>query len=146
MFRGEVCLVSEEDYEKVKKYRWFIDSNGYPASRIEGKITRMHRFIMEPKKGLVTDHINRLKFDNRRENLRYCTPQENGRNKTGKRNSISGYRGVSPNGNYWRAYISTNKKQIHLGTYRTKEEAAMVYDKKAREMFGKFSVTNFNSV
>ena len=37
----------------------------------------MHRFLMNPLKGMVVDHINGITLDNRRKNLRVCTYQEN---------------------------------------------------------------------
>ena len=43
----------------------------------------------------------------------------------------------------WRAYIRHNQKLIHLGMYKTKEEAARAYDKKAVEVFGEFAHLNF---
>ena len=41
------------------------------------------------------------------------------------------------------AKIQFQKKHIHIGYYMTAEEAAIAYDKKAREVFGEFARTNF---
>jgi len=43
----------------------------------------------------------------------------------------------------WEARISFNTKKIYLGSYKTKEEAARAYDKKAIELFGEFAQLNF---
>jgi|TARA_R110002020_G_C15975619_1_gene747963 hypothetical protein len=43
----------------------------------------------------------------------------------------------------WEAYIMFNQKNIYLGSYKTKEEAARAYDKKAIELFGEFAQLNF---
>ncbi len=43
----------------------------------------------------------------------------------------------------WRAWITINKKQIHIGYFNSELEAALAYDKKAIELHGEFAVTNF---
>lgn len=60
-------------------------------------------------------------------------------------NNKSGYRGVSwfPKMNKWRSFIYFNKKQIYLGSYITKEEAAKAYDEAAKKYFGEFAKLNF---
>jgi hypothetical protein len=42
----------------------------------------------------------------------------------------------------WMAQIKFNYKVIYLGMYKTKEEAALVYNKKAVELFGEFAQLN----
>jgi hypothetical protein len=37
----------------------------------------------------------------------------------------------------WRAQVMLNQKTIHIGIYKTKEEAAEAYDRKAIELWGK---------
>lgn len=43
-------------------------------------------------------------------------------------NNTSGLRGVSATGNKWRARIKVDNKEIHLGSFSSKEVAAYVYD------------------
>lgn len=59
----------------------------------------------------------------------------------------SNYRGVSRQVNStkkpWRAYITFNGKQIRIGGFATEEEAALAYDKKAKELLGSSARLNF---
>jgi hypothetical protein len=88
------------------------------------------------------DHINLNKLDNRRDNLRMCTPAENLRN-VGARNRHSNYKGVRFYKNRWVAEIGINYQHVYLGRFKLEEEAAKAYDKAARELHGEFARTNF---
>jgi hypothetical protein len=48
----------------------------------------------------------------------------------------SGFYGVSANGKQWRAEIRYDSKQHRLGGFDTKQEAALAYDKEARQRGG----------
>ena len=108
----------------------------------------MHQLIMQRPKGLDVDHINHDGLDNRKINLRLCTRSQNSQNKRIRRDSNSGYKGVTPVGRKWAAYIgdpqtpATRKRQIRLGTFATREEAALAYNKAARELYGAFAQLN----
>jgi hypothetical protein len=59
----------------------------------------------------------------------------------------SKYRGVSrqinSNKKPWRAYITFNGKHIRIGGFATEEEAAIAYDRKAKDLFGSSARLNF---
>ena len=74
-------LISIEDFEEVSKHRWTEISRGYLATYDGKKHILLHRFLLECPDGLVIDHINRNKQDNRRENLRVCSQSVNSRNR-----------------------------------------------------------------
>lgn len=95
---------------------------------------KMHHLIIgTPPAGMEVDHINRDELDNRCTNLRFVTPGQNLVNRKVFRNSKSGIRGVSrlPSGK-WRARRKINGRLVYLGTFNTKEEASLVWEKSLR--------------
>lgn len=73
--------ISKEDYGLVSQYHWTIDkSHNYVVTTVKGKKTYLHRLLLEPKNGLICDHINRNKLDNRRTNLRAVSYSANNKN------------------------------------------------------------------
>ena len=142
--KGKVSLVDDEDYETVNKFKWYFDSVGYATITTYRNRIRMHRFILNPKKNQIVDHVNGDRLDNRRCNLRLCTRRQNQCNQKTRKDNTSGYKGVALMHNkYWRAYINKDGKQKHLGIFKTKEEAGKEYDKFALILYGKFAKTNF---
>lgn len=97
--KGAFALVDSEDYEYLTQWRWHLHIGGY-AVRKDGRVSNrdktiyMHKEINKTPDGMVTDHINRNRLDNRRENLRTVSYSGNGLNKTCKYLSQSGYRHV----------------------------------------------------
>lgn len=148
--RGLVALVDDEDYTGLSQYRWYarLSHPTYYAERNvygeDGKHTQvsMHRVIMSAGKGTEVDHVNGNGFDNRRANLRLASRVQNMRNQTRKRpGTTSRFKGVSRETNRakWRACIQLSGKQIHLGCFRTEEEAAAAYSRAAVKYFGEFA-------
>ncbi len=102
---------------------------GYVQVKIGTNTYLVHRLIFlymtgDYPKGVV-DHINGNASDNRWENLRDVTHQENCKNQVIGKDNTSGVPGVSFHKvtQKWRAQISTNGKIIYLGLYETKDEA-----------------------
>ena len=112
--------------------------NGYLTVRINNKNTRLHRLIWklvyndEPEQ---IDHINGIRDDNRLCNLRAVTNSVNSKNVKLKANNKTGHFGVSYESNAWRARITVDGKKIHLGRFKTKEEAVNAR-KKAESIYG----------
>jgi hypothetical protein len=136
-------LIDEDDFELVSKHRWYLSKKGYAYT---APSVRIHRLIMRPASHLQIDHINHNKLDNRKSNLRICTGEENARNCPISIRNTSGFKGVSSSlqNRYriWRARIFFNKKEINIGSYKTKEEAAEAYNKMALKHYGEFAVLN----
>jgi hypothetical protein len=57
----------------------------------------------------------------------------------------SGFYGVSTNGKRWSASIRYNGKLHYLATFGTKQEAALAYDRKARQR-GEHKLLNYESI
>ena len=150
-------LVDEEDWDLVNQYKWHIwgrDSRNslYALTKIPAPETKrgkkdlpMHRLIMNAPKGMQVDHINHNGLDNRKQNLRICTPGQNRQNQGKTRSNTSGFKGVSyfKITGKWRAGINTENGTIGIGYYDTPEEAAMAYDANARHYHGEYACLNF---
>lgn len=149
-----VAFVSDEDYEVLSLFSWCVTGKGHIGRTVReydktGKCFRkgqiwMHR-IVAARMGLdidgsQVDHINLDKKDNRRENLRRATNQQNQANRTVSKKNTSGFKGVSWHKYHqrWSAKIGVGYKRIHLGFFDTPEEASEAYEKAAQEHHGIF--------
>jgi len=141
---GQEVYIDEEDYSFLSKFNWYNNGKGYALTSINGKVIRMHRLLTNCDKNQEVDHINGNTLDNRKNNLRVCSHKENSRNVKIPSHNTTGYKGVSFNKrkNKYRAYIKYNQKQIHLGYFTDKLQAALSYNEKAIELFGEFAKLN----
>jgi hypothetical protein len=90
------------------------------------------------------DHEDHDGLNNQKENLRICSHSKNMQNaKKQKRTTSSMYKGVCIHRTSFAANIQLDKKQIYIGLFKTEEDAAKAYDKKAIELFGKYAYLNF---
>ena len=125
--KGKFAIVDDADFSFLNQYNWQCDSSGYAVRDIGGrkdkKRTLMHRLINKTPNGFHTDHINRDKLDNRKENLRTTTPSQNILNSKLSKNNTSGYKGISWYKNRWAVRIKFNYKGIYLGRFKLLSEA-----------------------
>jgi len=154
LYNGELTLVDDEDFERLNKFRWHLQGPKTKRTRYVSRTIRippnssqsikMHREIMNAKKGQVVDHIDHNGLNNQKSNLRICTRFQNCHNRLPNRNATSEYKGVSKirNKNFWIANISYNRKPYYLGIHRTEKEAALAYNKKAKALHGEFAYLN----
>ena len=95
-------------------------------------------FIPNPENKIWVDHIDRTPTNNHVNNLRWCTSSENSQNTKLNTKNTSGYKGVRFVKNRWSATITHKNKKIHVGRFKTIEEAVYARKKKANELFGEF--------
>lgn len=101
---GYNFFVDVEDFARLSKFKWHSYFDGFHryASRYVGKkagkdvYKSLHREVLNVNSKYEVDHISGDTSDNRKENLRLCTHQENMRNQ-GPRKGTSKYKGVSWN-------------------------------------------------
>ncbi len=154
--QGKVVFVDDADYERLNQYKWCALRNPcgyfYAARMALGgnrkQITiYMHRqiFRLEPGDKRQVDHVNHITLDNRQDNLRICSPQENAMNRGLRSNTSSKYKGVSWSKQMkkWLVHITIDKKVKHLGYFHNEIFAAGIYDRAAEEHFGNFAHLNF---
>ena len=104
---------------------------------------RMHRQIMglEHDDERQVDHINGNGLDNRKSNLRICTPSENSCNRKRRVDNKSGYKGVywDAKSERWRASIRKDGRRYHLGFFDSPQEAYEKYKSASFTHHGEFS-------
>lgn len=109
------------------------------------KCYQVHRLIWAhvygkwPEKHI--DHINMVKTDNRIENLREADQAQNGWNRRMGAKNKTGYRGVKYDPRYktYTASMKVRRKYVHIGTFKTVEEAAEAYRVTSKKYYGEFA-------
>ena len=142
---GLFAIVDAADYDRLRKYRWCATRRGrnvYAVSSENGRTVSMHRMLMKPRRGYVVDHIDGNGLNNRRCNLRVCTPAQNLANKA-PRGGSSQFVGVYRYRDKWGANVTRRGKCYYVGTFDDEVEAAKARDRKAYELHGEYAYLNF---
>lgn len=141
--KGKAAIIDAADFDWLNQFKWHVTDRGYAIASRKGKRLTMHRLILETPKGMVSDHINGNRLDNRRDNLRIATYAENARNK-GNQAHTSIYKGVGwkKDNNLWQVRIHIGDKWHHVGLYEEEIAAAVAYNEKAIEVFGEHARLN----
>lgn len=109
--------------------------HGYVFIRIDRKAYRAHQLAWLYVHGYFPDtdidHINRVRHDNRIANLRVVSRSLNALN--------NGAAGFSRSRDKWRAYITVDGRQRHLGIFETEQEASYAH-RRAKEQLTQDSV------
>lgn len=119
--------VSNSNRVKVGDEAGCKEATGYTKINIGGKYYRRHRLIYIMHNGhipnrLMIDHIDENKNNDKLENLRAVTKQENNWNRTNNK----GYY-FEKRTNKYVAVIVKNRKQVYLGSYEKEDDARRAY-------------------
>ena len=155
--RGKFVIVDDEDYESLMEHSWAwvpsTSSNQNPGYAVrkgnkrrgEPRTVQMAREILDAPKGVMVDHINLNTLDNRKENLRFASCQQNGFNRPKPdMPCTSRFKGVlrRRNKTNWMARIKYNGRHVELGNYESEETAAAAYNFASRIFFGRYRHEN----
>ncbi len=84
---NNLVVIDADDFDKIKYLTWYIQNNGYICTQnSSGLKLYLHCLIMgrtsyeDNKLNTSVDHINRIRTDNRKENLRLATNTEQRKN------------------------------------------------------------------
>lgn len=121
---------------------YFNKTNGYHQIKIDGKNFLIHRLLyakyhnIKIPDNLVIDHINRIKTDNRIENLRLVTKSQNNQNTSKQMNNTSGYKNIGwfKYNKKWCVQIRVNGKKIHYGYFENIQDAIQKRDEAIVEL------------
>lgn len=151
--QGKFALVDDEDFEYLNQFKWFAikDKNVWYAKKgiyiSEDQSMRsiqMGRFLLNPNKKEIIDHINGNGLDNRRKNLRIVNKSQNSQNR--RINRDKKFKGITKRKDRknkpFYASITFNKKTISLGYFASEIEAAKAYNEAAIKYFGEFARLN----
>ena len=153
--QNKVTIIDDDDLSIVSCYKWCLESRGkhlkfwYARANFrlpDGRNTSiyMHRLLMNPRPGLVVDHIDGDSLNNTRANLRVCTRSENAKNRFKRPGTSSRYKGVTWNKmeRKWKVQITNEYRAIPLGTFDDEGDAARSYNAAAIKLYGEFASIN----
>lgn len=122
------------------------DAHGYKVIRVDCRLYKAHRLAWLyvhgawPAKGI--DHINRQRDDNRITNLREACQSMNTMNQGVRLNSRSGVTGVvwREDRQKWTAQIRIGYRMVHLGVFKSKDDAAAARKKAEAAFFSGYAI------
>lgn len=146
--KNEKFMFDLEDYDKVCKYTWYLDNEGYVRTNTFNYNTNkrsyifLHNLVLNtlPNCKFYIDHIGGKQtcFDNRKSNLRIVSISENNINQKIRKDNKSGYKGINwdKEEKKWCCRIQINKKRLFLGYFinlddaiKARQEAEQQYHK-----------------
>ena len=145
---GHLYWIKKKSRNTVLNSRFGCLKDGYVMGGFNHKMLREHRLVwlyhygVWPKDQL--DHINGIRDDNRVENLRETTNQQNSFNTKSRNNSSSKYKGVKWHtiANKWSAQYVFNGKEYYLGLFIEEKDAAKAYDEATKPIHQSFHKEN----
>lgn len=104
---------------KASRVAWLIMTGDWPPDQI--------------------DHANRVRIDDRFDNLRLATNAENCRNRSARSDNKLGVKGVYRGRYSFIAQICVDGSNVRLGAFNSLEDAKAAYDSAAAKLHGEFA-------
>ncbi len=143
--QGKFAIVDDAHYNWLNQWKWYArkSENTFYATREDrGVNIHMHRLILGlSDKSIYCDHIDGNGLNNKSENLRPVTKQQNSMNSVVVRKNNTGFVGVSMSKTKrkFRAHITIDNKFCHLGYYSKIEDALAAREDAVKIHFGEFA-------
>jgi hypothetical protein len=133
---GGCVAIDDADLIIVSPYSWYsINSKAGVRYAKTGTNVRMHRLILGvTDSSVVVDHINGDGLDNRRGNLRAISVSDNVKNRQQSRNPSNKCPGVWREKGKWRACLTIDYRQQHLGFFERHDDAVAAVNRKRIEI------------
>jgi hypothetical protein len=117
----------------------YVNSQGYVSFMFNGNNYLAHRVIWEMHNGIIpegmqVDHINRDRLDNRIENLRLATHQQNCWNSSGYGKS-TGVKNVEKNGSKYAVRV----QRKYYGRFKSLELADLVAQEVRHKLYAEYA-------
>lgn len=131
---------------KAGKIAGCPNADGYLMVGIDGIVYYAHQIVwlilykIWPTHEI--DHKNGNKANNKPKNIRRATFSQNITNKGLSKVNKTGYKGITFVAGKWNVQIMHKRKSYYLGRFSNKKEAALAYNKAAREIWGEFAFVN----
>lgn len=151
--RWVAAKVSPADWSLALSRRWHLDAYGYPRCLVYGPGGKrlaalfLHRLVCRAPDDLQVDHVRHDLLDCRRSQLRLATRSQNSANRRRPRlgyTPSSRYRGVTfhRQAKKWQAGCGYAGQFIYAGLFENERDAALAYDRLARQLWGEFAILN----
>lgn len=152
LIKGKYAIVDDEDYPYLNRFHWYLSGSKWKGvvrdlkfvkEKIQERIF-MPYFVIENKPGNIITHMNGNILDNRKENLKSVSLKVMSHRGSKRKNVSSKFKGVcwDKENNLWRATIKYNERWHSLGRFSNEKQAAVAYNKKAKELYGELAYQN----
>ncbi len=135
LYKGQPfeCLIDKQDIKLIKNNKtWICKINGsgdkiYIICGTRHGHVLLHRLLTGCPDGMVVDHINGNTFDNRRSNIRVCTPGVNMLNKKKYNSNKTGVTGIIEHRGNYRLTIARQFNNLDFAI-KAKQEIQHIID------------------
>ena len=150
--KGQFAVADAADLDLIQTYKWYahyskstddyyVRTNYVKPNGKQGTLF-LHRFLMDvTDRNVEVDHINGSRCDNRRSNLRICSPSENQHNRRTSSRSTTGQKNIHLNKRTQRYHVVARikRKAIYCGSFKLLTDAIARRNEVLPLLHGKFA-------